>query len=173
MLAVFHQRLNLLSQCRHVCTELQKITVQSKKKVCSVLISRRLIVTSQNMWPKQDELRGRDTARLQSERQKEIRLYLVHQGSLSTNGARIENWSVLSYLLRVVHRFIKSRPVRSQDSILNSSELRAVVHSGSTPALLKMSSSDTYRVFGEKLDRCSVANKIHTRKYFPPDSWSV
>lgn len=69
-------------------------------------------------------------------------------------------------------RFIKSRPVRPQDSILNSPELRAGVHSGSTPALVKISSSDTWRVFGEKLDRCSVANKIHARKYLPPDSYN-
>lgn len=84
-------------------------------------------------------------------------------------GLKTDLFSVICSVWYII-RFIKSRPVRSQDSILNSSELRAVVHSGSTPALLKMSSSDTYRVFGEKLDRCSVANKIHTRKYFPPDS---
>lgn len=89
-----------VSTCLHGATEDYS---SIKKKVCFVFISRRLTVTSQNMWAKQDELRGRDTARLQSERQKEIWLYLVHQGSLSTNGARIENWSVLSYLLRVVH----------------------------------------------------------------------
>lgn len=62
-------------------------------------------------------------------------------------GLKTDLFSVICSVWYII-RFIKSRPVRSQDSILNSSELRAVVHSGSTPALLKMSSSDTYRVFG-------------------------